>query len=179
LLNGGGSPRPWTKTIARFVHSIDPHHLILSGYDNAGIGAVDACVSFIYPHWSLSLSVVKPWIAACKRAGKPFIAYEYGWDATNFATQAALRTFLVTLHDMPDVAGDAFWALEAHASGHGLLPIPADTNDPTVARTGESGEWWALYDPGRSTLVNTAADMDARERLIRLHNLAMDGRPGS
>jgi hypothetical protein len=175
LLNGGGSPRPWTKTIARFVRSIDPHHLILSGYDNAGISAVDACVGFVYAHWSLSLSVVKPWMATCKRAGKPFIAYEYGWDATNFATQAALRVFLSTLRRMPNVAGDAFWALEAHASGHGLLPIPADTTDPQVARTGESGEWWALYWPGISTLISTASDMTARAQIIRAHNFAMRG----
>jgi mannan endo-1,4-beta-mannosidase len=175
LLNGGGSPRPWTKTIARFVRSIDPHHLILSGYDNAGIGAVDACVSFVYPHWSLALSVVKPWMAECRRKGKPFIAYEYGWDATNYATQSGLRTFLATLRGMPNVAGDAFWALEAHANGHGLLPIPADTTDPQVARTGESGEWWALYWPGISTLISTAADMTARAEIIRAHNFAMRG----
>jgi hypothetical protein len=175
LLNGGGSPRPWTKTIARFVRSIDPHHLILSGYDNAGIGAVDACVGFIYAHWSLSLSVVKPWMATCKRAGKPFIAYEYGWDATNLATQAALRTFLATLRATSNVAGDAFWALEAHASGHGLLPIPADTTDPQVARTGESGEWWALYWPGIPTLISTAADMTARAEIIRASNFALRG----
>jgi mannan endo-1,4-beta-mannosidase len=175
LLNGGGSPRPWTKTIARFVRGIDPHHLILSGYDNAGIGAVDACVSFVYPHWSLSLAVVKRWMAACTRAHKPYIAYEYGWDATNYATQAALRAFLATLHGMPNLAGDAFWALEAHASGHGLLPIPADTTDPQVARTGESGEWWALYWPGIPTLISTAADMTARAQIIRAHNYAMRG----
>jgi mannan endo-1,4-beta-mannosidase len=175
LLNGGGSPRPWTKTIARFVRSIDRHHLIFSGYDNAGIGAVDACVGFIYAHWSLSLAVAKPWMATCKRAGKPFIAYEYGWDATNFATQAALRTFLAALLGIQNVAGDAFWALEAHASGHGLLPIPADTTDPQVARTGESGEWWALYWPGIPTLISTAADMTARAEIIRAHNFAMRG----
>lgn len=177
LLNGGGSPRPWTKTIARFVRGIDPHHLILSGYDNAGIGAVDACVSFIYPHWLMPLSVVKPWMAACKRAGKPYIAYEYGWDATNYARQSALRTFLATLRGMPSLAGDAFWALEAHASGHGLLPIPADTTDPQVARTGESGEWWALYWPGIPTLISSAADMTARAQIIRAHNYAMRGVP--
>jgi mannan endo-1,4-beta-mannosidase len=175
LLNGGGSPRPWTKTIARYVRGLDPHHLILSGYDNADIGAVDACVSFIYPHWSLPLSVVKAWIAKCKRAGKPYIAYEYGWDATNFATQPALRSFLSTLRAMPTVAGDAFWALEAHASNHGLLPIPADTSDPEVARTGESGEWWALYWPGISTLISTAADMTARAQIIRANNYALQG----
>jgi hypothetical protein len=136
---------------------------------------VDACVGYVYAHWSLSLAVVEPWMARCKRAGKPFIAYEYGWDSTNHATESALHAFLATLHAMPNVAGDAFWALEGHASGHGLLPIPADTTDPQVARTGESGEWWALYWPGIPTLISSAADMTARAEIIRAHNFAMRG----
>ena len=175
LLNGGGSPRPWTKKIARFVRGIDPRHLILSGYDNAKLGGVDACVGFIYAHWSLSLAVARPWMADCKRAGKPFIAYEYGWDRTNLPTQAALRSFLTALHATPNLAGDAFWALESHADGHGLQPIPADPTDLTVATTGESGQWWALDWPGVATLVNTAADMTARAQIIRAHNYAMRG----
>jgi hypothetical protein len=175
LLNGGGSPRPWTRTIATFVRGIDRHHLIFSGYDNARLVSVDACVGYVYAHWSLPLSVAKGWMATCKRAGKPFIAYEYGWDRTNLPTQAALRTFLTTLEQMPNVAGDAFWALEAHASGHGLLPVPADTTDLETATKGESGEWWALYWPGISTLVTSAADMTARAELIRAHDFAMRG----
>jgi mannan endo-1,4-beta-mannosidase len=175
LLNGGGSPRPWTRTIAAYVRGIDARHLILSGQDNARIKNVDACVSFVYAHWSLSLRVVKPWIANCKRAGKPFIAYEYGWDRTNLPTQASLRSFLAALRATPNLAGDAFWALQSHAAGHGWQPIPADTDDPTVATTGESGQWWALYYPGIRTLVNSAADMRARAEIIRANNYALRG----
>jgi hypothetical protein len=134
-------------------------------------------VGFVYPHWSLGYDVAKTWIDACRRAGKPFIAYEYGWDRTNLPTQTDLRRFLATLHALPNVAGDAFWALEAHADGHGWLPIPADTDDPVVAATGESGQWWALYWPGITTLVNTASDMTARALIIRAHNFAMRGVP--
>jgi mannan endo-1,4-beta-mannosidase len=175
LLNGGGSPRPWTQEIARFVHTVDTHHLVLSGYANARLADVDACVGFIYPHWFQSLAVVKPWIAACQRAGKPFIAYEYGWDRTNYPTRSALSAFLATLQALPSVAGDAFWALEAHGDGHGWQPIPADTDDPTTATHLESGQWWALYYPGIQTLVSTKADMAARAQLIRVHNYAMRG----
>src|SRR5262249_35813902 len=75
----------------------------------------------------------------------------------------------------PEVAGDAFWALEAHRSGHGWMPIPADTTDPVKARHGESGQWWALYYTGVGTLVNTAADMAARAQIIRQHDYAMAG----
>ena len=55
------------------------------------------------------------------------------------------------------------------------MPIPADTSDPTVARTGESGQWWAIYYTGIQTLVNSAKDMAARAQIIRAHDYAMAG----
>ena len=177
LLNGGNTPTEWTQRLANYVRSIDSRHLILSGASNAGLRNVDVCVSFLYPHWALSLAVVEPQIEACRRARKPFVVYEYGWDRTNFATLAGLRAFLALLRRDREVAGDAFWALEAHADGHGWRPIPADVTDPAAAATVESGEWWALYYPGRRTLVTTAADMAARAEVIRRHDFAMSGLP--
>jgi mannan endo-1,4-beta-mannosidase len=175
LLNGGGSPTPWTREIVTFVRGIDSHHLILSGFANAGLAGVGVCVSFVYPHWSLTLDFVTPWIERCKRAGKPYVVYEYGWDRTNYPTLRKLDAFLATLRGTPEIAGDAFWALQAHNDGHGWMPIPADTSDPDAALHGESGQWWALYYPGIRTLVNTAADMAARAQAIRRHNYAMQG----
>jgi hypothetical protein len=175
LLNGGGSPTPWTRQLAQYVRSLDPNHLVLSGANNVGLASVDACVSFVYPHWSLPLSFVQNWVDACRAAGKPYIVYEYGWDTTNFPTQPSLAGFLATLRGDREISGDAFWALQAHADGHGWMPIPADTTDPTVARTGESGQWWAMYYTGVPTLVMSAADMAARAQLIRANNYALDG----
>ena len=175
LLNGGGSPTPWTRQVAQYVHSLDSRHLILSGAVNAGLAAVDACVSFVYPHWSLPLSFVRNWIDTCRAAGKPYVVYEYGWDLTNFPTRPSLSGFLASLRANPEIAGDAFWALEAHADGHGWMPTPADTSDPVVARTGESGQWWAMYYTGVSTLVMSAGDMAARAQMIRAHNYVMAG----
>jgi hypothetical protein len=175
LLNGGGSPTPWTRRIARYVRSLDSRHLILSGPGNASVPEVDVCVAFVYPHWFQPLASIRPGIADCKAAGKPFVAYEYGWDRTNYATLHALRTFLATLERAPEVSGDAFWALQAHRDGHGWMPIPADTSDPTTARDGESGHWWALYYPGLQTMVNEASDMAARAQAIRRHNYVMAG----
>jgi hypothetical protein len=173
LMNGGGSPPAWTKTIADYVRSIDRNHLILSDASNAGLKNVDACVSFIYPHWQQGMDFARPRMDACARAHKPYIAYEYGWDRTNWPTLASFRRFLsMLLHDR-EVAGDAFWALELPGR-----PIPADVTDPQQAATAESGEWWALTVPGRTTLVNTAADMDARAAAIRVHNLGMSHVPG-
>lgn len=169
LMNGGGSPPGWTRTIANNVRSLDPRHLILSGASSAGLKNVDACVSFAYPHWNEGfVDFVKPRLDACVRAHKPYIAYEYGWDRTNWPTQRAFASFLATLLRNREIAGDAFWALELPSR-----PIPADVTDPQLAATEESGEWWALTDPPRATLVNTAADMAARTRLIKQHNAAM------
>jgi len=177
LLNGGGSPTPWTRTISAYVRSLDRHHLILSGAANVALQTVDACVSFVYPHWQLPLSFVRRWIDACRSVGKPYIVYEYGWDVTNYPTRSALSGFLASLRVDPEIAGDAFWALQAHADGHGWMPIPADTTDPVVARTGESGEWWAMYYTGVKTMVMSAADMAARAQVIRRHDYAMAGAP--
>jgi hypothetical protein len=175
LLNGGGSPTPWTREIVQYVRSLDSRHLILSGPNNAGLAGVDVCVAFVYPHWFQPFSSVRQGIADCKAAGKPFVAYEYGWDRTNYPTVRGLRGFLQTLERAPEIAGSAFWALQAHKDGHGWMPIPADTNDPTTALHLESGQWWALYYPGIQTMVNTATDMVARAQVIRRHNYAMAG----
>jgi mannan endo-1,4-beta-mannosidase len=176
LLNGGGSPLPWTREIVRYLRTIDTRHLVLTAASNARLDENLACVAFVYPHWSQPYdTVVAPQVAACKAAAKPFIAYEYGWDQTNYATAADLRRFLERLRGDPEIAGDAFWALQGHADGHGWMPIPADTSDPLTARSGESGHWWALYYTGLRTLVNTAADMAARAQIIRRHAYAMRG----
>ena len=175
LLNGGGSPPAWTRRIVQHIRSIDKRHLILSAPFNADLAGVDVCVAFVYPHWSQPLAVQSEGIARCKAAGKPFVAYEYGWDRTNYATLRGLRAFLRTLEASPEVAGSAFWALQAHARGHGWMPIPADSSDPTTARHGESGQWWALYYPGIQTVVTTEADMAARAQALRAHNYAMRG----
>ena len=168
LMNGGGSPPEWTKTIADYVRGIDARHLILSDASNAGLKNVDACVSFIYPHWKQGLDFAQPRIDACARARKPYIAYEYGWDRTNWPTLPSFRRFLGTLASNREVAGDAFWALELRSR-----PIPADVTDPQEAATGESGEWWALTVPPRTTLVNSVADMRARTAAIVAHNRTM------
>jgi mannan endo-1,4-beta-mannosidase len=171
LLNGGGSPVAWTREIVSYIRGIDARHLILSGYANAGIQGVDACVSFVYPHWRMGLAFVQPWIAQWK----PYIVYEYGWDRTNYSTLAKFTGFLETLRHTPEIVGDGFWALESHNDGHGWMPIPANTSDPAEALHAESGQWWALYYPGIRTLVSTAADMSARAQAIRRHNYAMSG----
>ena len=176
LLNGGGSPRDWTRAVVAHLRSVDRRHLVLSRASNAVIPGVDVCVAFVYPHWRQPWSSLRDELNACKSARRPFVAYEYGWDRTNYRTASAFRDFLATLAKDPLVAGDAFWALQAHQDGHGWMPIPANTSDRAAAARVETGQWWALYYTGLRTLVNTAADMAARAQLIRAHNYALWGR---
>jgi mannan endo-1,4-beta-mannosidase len=175
LLNGGDSPRPWTRAIIDHLRTIDRRHLVLSSAWNALIPGVDVCVAFVYPHWKQPLSSRRDELQACKSAKKPFVAYEYGWDRTNYRTMGTFRGFLRTLAKNSLIAGDAFWALQAHRRGHGWMPIPANTTDRAAAARVETGQWWALYYTGLRTLVNTAADMAARAQVIRAHNYAMAG----
>jgi mannan endo-1,4-beta-mannosidase len=176
LLNGGDSPRPWTRSIVEHLRGIDRRHLVLSSAWNALIPGVDVCVAFVYPHWRQPLSSLRDELAACRSARRPFVAYEYGWDRTNYPTVGALRRFLTTLAKDARVAGDAFWALQAHRPGHGWMAIPANTTDRAAAARIETGQWWALYYTGIRTLVNTAEDMATRAQVIRAHNYAISGR---
>jgi mannan endo-1,4-beta-mannosidase len=176
LLNGGDSPRAWTRAIVEHLRTIDRRHLVFSSAWNALIPGVAVCVAFVYPHWRQPLSSRRDELQACKSARKPFVAYEYGWDRTNYRTLGTLRRFLQTLAKNRLVAGDAFWALQAHKRGHGWMAIPANTTDRGAAARIETGQWWALYYTGIRTLVNTAADMAARAQVIRAHNYAMAGR---
>jgi mannan endo-1,4-beta-mannosidase len=176
LLNGGDSPRPWTRDIVDHIRTIDRRHLVLSSAWNALIPGVDVCVAFVYPHWRQPLSSLRDELGACRSARRPFVAYEYGWDRTNYRTVGAFRSFLATLRRDPLMSGDAFWALQAHSRGHGWMPIPANTTDRKAAARIETGQWWALYYTGIRTLVHTAKDMAARAQVIRAHNSAMAGR---
>jgi mannan endo-1,4-beta-mannosidase len=173
LLNGGDSPREWTREIVAHVRTLDRRHLVLSSAWNALIPGVNVCVAFVYPHWRMPWASLRDQLQACRSARKPFVAYEYGWDRTNYRTVGAFRGFLETLRKNRFVSGDAFWALQAHRRGHGWMPIPAPTSDRAAAARIETGHWWALYYTGLRTLVNTAADMAVRAQVIRTHNFAM------
>ena len=176
LLNGGGSPTPWTRRIVDFVRSIDAKHLILSAANNAALPGVDLCVAFVYPHWLQPLELRKPEREACRDAGKPFAVYEYGWDETNFATRADLRGFLATLE------ATRLWPAARSGRSRRTRTTTGGCRSPRTPPIrrrphGESGQWWALYYPGIQTLVSTAADMAARAQLIRTHNFRLAGLP--
>jgi len=182
----------WTDTIGAFIKSIDHRHLYL---DTTGLfpfnkAALDVTtpdmITFeYYPHWQVLMpgtQKITPETFSRDAAmvtghGKAYIVNEFGWDVTNWPARDDLQAVLNALEKDPNISGDDYWALQAHAPGFGWQPIPADVRDSAYARRGESGQWWALYYGGLGTVVNTADDMRARVEQLRKHAFAMAGTP--
>lgn len=194
----GGGPQAlpgvaaWSQAIGAHIKQVDTRHLyldttgIFSFYPKVLDNPSSDLVTFeYYPHWQALLGGDPPLTAdtftrdagTITAHGKVFIVNEFGWDRTNWKTQDDLQHVLDVLAKDPNIAGDDFWALQAHLDNFGFQPIPADTNNASFAENGESGQWWALYYPGIKTMVNTAADMAARAQQLRAHAYAMSGMP--
>ncbi len=183
----------WSETIGAYIKSIDHHHLYL---DTTGIfrsypkildnPSIDLVTFEEYPHWDPLLGPSQPPTtaktisqdaAAVVAHGKVFIINEFGWDRTNWRTPSDLQHVLDAFTADSNIAGDGFWALQAHVDNFGFQPIPADSHDPTYAAQGECGQWWALYYPGIQNLVMSASDMAGRAQQLRTHAFAIAGLP--
>jgi hypothetical protein len=182
----------WVDVIGKFIKSIDSRHLYLDTtglfrYDKRALDALtpDMITFEYYPHWDRLIGTGETTTAQTftrdaadvTKHGKVYIINEFGWDTTDWATRDDLQTVLHTLETDPNVSGDGYWALQAHATNFGWQPIPANVSNPTYARYGESGQWWALYYGGVTTMINTADDMRARAQQLRTHAFAMAGVP--
>jgi mannan endo-1,4-beta-mannosidase len=194
----GGSPASlrqvsnWVEKIGEHIKSIDKKHLYL---DTSGIfrsypkvlddKSVDLATLEYYPHWDkifggkqiTTAETFRRDAATVSGHGKLYIVNEFGWDATDWPTRADLQKVLDTLVQDKSIFGDDFWALQAHAANYGWQSIPANVNNAAYARTGESGQWWALYYGGINTLINSRGDMQARAEMLRNHAYAMAGIP--
>jgi len=182
----------WIDTIGSYIKSIDKNHLY---EDNSGFWlfnqkALDATTSDIvtseyYPHWDAlfgfgqhtTADTFSKHAAIVTGKGKVYVANEYGWDVTDWPTQADLEKVLKTLESDKRISGDGFWALQAHADKFGWQLISAPTTSASYARWGESGQWWSLFYGGVSTMIESAQDMQARAELLRAHAFAMSGLP--
>jgi mannan endo-1,4-beta-mannosidase len=183
---------PWIDTIGSFIKSIDKRHLY---EDNSGFfffdpKALDATTPDIvtaeyYPHWdalfggghNTTAESFSKSAAAVAGKGKVYLACEYGWDITDWPTLDDLQTVLHTLESDPNISGDGYWALQAHADKFGWQLLPAPANNASYAKWGETGQWWSLFYGGVKTLVDSAEDMQARAELLRTHAFVMAGLP--
>jgi len=143
----------------------------------------DIITAEYYPHWDAVFSMGEkttaetfPRHAALVTGhGKVYLVCEFGWDVTDWATPAELEKVLTTMKGDARISGDLFWALQAHNEKYGWQPIPANIPNEAYARKAETGQWWALYYGGISTVVMPREDMAARAELLRTHAFEMAG----
>lgn len=135
------APFEWVQMIARYIKSIDHHHLVMDGnYEQAnessnfqqdlGIGAVDLYTGHYYPP---TISAFERQVTQAYNAGKAFIVGEYDW---NTGDGDALGGFLLAV-EKSEAGGDLYWMLFSHDDTHGFVPhkqhftlhYPGDTPD--------------------------------------------------
>jgi mannan endo-1,4-beta-mannosidase len=178
----------WVDVIGEYIKSIDKNHLYednsaLLAYGVAGLAKTpDIITSEYYPHWSKVFQAPPPTAETFQKdaesvtsAGKVYVVNEFGWDNTDWATQADLEKVLTTLTSDPNVSGDLYWALYAHNEKYGWQAIPSNVRNKAYDLRGESGQWWALYYGGIKTLTMTKDDMAGRAELLRSHAFEMAG----
>jgi mannan endo-1,4-beta-mannosidase len=141
--NGLSAPTSWVQTIAGYMKSIDPDHLIIDGnngqsYDSSNfahdldLSDVDIYTGQYYP---LNSSALNMQAGQALRANKVFIAEEYAWN--NMGGGSPLSAFLTSVETNFAIAGDLFWSLFSHNDTYGYvqhhdgytLHYPGDTQD--------------------------------------------------
>jgi mannan endo-1,4-beta-mannosidase len=178
----------WIDTIGSFIKSIDKNHLYEDNsgfflFDQRALDAksIDIQTAEYYPHWDAlfgfgqktTAQTFSKHAAMATAKGKVYVANEYGWDVTDWPTINDFQKVLSALESDPNISGDGFWALQAHADKFGWQPISAPAKNPAYAKWGETGEWWSLFYGGVNTLVDSARDMQARAELLRAHAYMM------
>lgn len=141
--NGLTAPPGWVQTIAGYLKSIDPDHLVIDGnsgqsYDSPNftrdlaLNDVDVYTGQYYP---LNTAELNKQAGQANRADKVFIAEEYAWN--NKGGGDSLADFLTTVETNFAIAGDLYWSLFGHNDTFGYvqhndgytLHYPGDTVD--------------------------------------------------
>lgn len=160
--NGLTAPSDWVQTIAGYLKSIDPNHLVIDGnsgqsYDSPGfthdlaLNDVDVYTGQYYP---LNTAELNKQAGQAKRADKVFIAEEYAWN--NKGGGDPLADFLTTVETNFAIAGDLYWSLFSHNDTFGYV---------------EHNDGYTLHYPGDTM------DMQERVQELRSHAYTMSDVP--
>jgi hypothetical protein len=163
-----GPPASWTNTIARYVKSLDPNHLVMDGtygindgtsYTGAppagvcggdlGLSNVDIYSNHFYPMNTSLATGDADAVASCAKA---FIIGEYAWNDDSVST---LPAFLSGTEGDAHIAGDLYWDLWPH--------------NPSYGYDSPSSDQYQLHYPGQT------ADMATRAQELRTHAYSMSG----
>ena len=160
--NGLTAPPDWVQTIARYLKSIDPNHLVIDG--NSGqshdsenftrdlaLSNVDIYTGQYYP---LNTAELNKQADQASQANKVFIAEEYAWN--NKGAGDSLARFLMAVEKNHAITGDLFWSLFGHNDTFGYV---------------QHNDGYTLHYPGDT------ADMQERVKEIRNHAYTMRNMP--
>ena len=140
----------WSEAIGAHIKQVDHHHLYLdtSGIFRSSPASLDNHTTDVvafeeYPHWDSVFGVPFGYppttaktfsddAAAVTSHGKAFIVNEFGWDDTDWKTQADLQHLLDSIANDPNISGDGFWALQAHLDNFGFPTHACRVTGPQV-----------------------------------------------
>ena len=155
--NEGSGSTAWNATIANFIKSIDPNHLVIWGSNQVGnaptssdlaISSIDVYNTHQYSGaWGTSIADT---VAA---ANKAYFVEEYSLDE-------ATSSQFSTIEGDSNFSGDLFWELVTHGGVYGYNHLDGHTS---------TGDSTAGYYPGYSGSDQTTM------QLIRTHAYAMSG----
>jgi mannan endo-1,4-beta-mannosidase len=108
-------PAQWTKTMAAFIKSIAPNHLVLSGrygvsQEELSIAEVDMYSNHFYPP---NTTVLENDLQITTLANKNYFVGEFGWTY-NFTDSSNLPNFLNTVFKGESSSAALFWSTFPH-----------------------------------------------------------------
>ncbi len=117
------APASWTATIATYIKSLDPHHLVMDGTQIHGRSPAETAADLAIPaidiyttHYYGTLPELAADARLAATSGKAFIVGEFDW------TTNGLSRFLATATATQEVSGDLYWSLFGHADQYGYIP---------------------------------------------------------